>query len=156
MTLDPIRFPLEHACGVKYAECEFYGAGIGMQCRTCRMYLHPGDPGHAEIRGYYDALAKEEQDLRWSDLETGGRIGQEPESKRYLIVAPAFHGDNCDTWHFLWDYNKEPKGTFKGTISDACKACETAFKQEARLTHHTPHSRGPNPPTAPALSKEKN
>jgi hypothetical protein len=69
-------------------------------------------------------------EIRWIDLETGGRIGQDPKTGNSLIVVPAFHGDDCDTWHFLWDYSKEPKGTHIGALSEACRACEAAFLEE--------------------------
>jgi len=47
-----------------------------------------------------------------------------------MIVVPANYKGDCDTWHFLWDYSKEPKGTHTGTLSKACDACEAAFLRE--------------------------
>lgn len=41
-------------CTDETQECAFIVAGIGMQCEKCRLYLHPGDKHHAEVKAYYD------------------------------------------------------------------------------------------------------
>lgn len=68
--------------------------------------------------------------MRWIDLERGGRIGQDQKTGNSMIVVPANYKGDCDTWHFLWDYSKEPKGTHTGALSEACDACEAAFLRE--------------------------
>lgn len=37
-------------------ECEFVGAGVGLQCRACKKYLHPGDDGFGAVKDYYDQV----------------------------------------------------------------------------------------------------
>lgn len=40
-------------------ECGFQVAGIGLQCKegdACGRYVHPGDPGFAELKSYHNAI----------------------------------------------------------------------------------------------------